>query len=90
MICASRSAESAVLGDAGGGAGGNMAKSSGGTPMAKEGSATVETLRDQAERCRRLARAISDSRVASALLKLAGEFDERAAAMESRPPDEPD
>ena len=48
-------------------------------------------LRDQAERCRRLAGATTDRAVSRRLLELAEEFDERAAAEEgcSRRPDEP-
>ena len=43
-----------------------------------------QILREQAERCRRLARATTDSAVARRLLALAAEFDERAEAEERR------
>ena len=50
-----------------------------------------QILREQAERCRRLARATTDRAVSRRLLELAEEFEERAAAEEgrSRCPDEP-
>jgi hypothetical protein len=41
-------------------------------------------LREQAERCRRLARATTDVTVTQKLLELAAEFDERANAEQSR------
>jgi hypothetical protein len=47
---------------------------------------TAQSLRDKAERCRRLARATIDATVAGRLLDLAVEFEERAAAAEGRPP----
>ena len=50
-----------------------------------------QILREQAERCRRLAGATTDQAVSRRLLQLAEEFEERAAAEEgrSRCPDEP-
>ena len=43
-----------------------------------------QRLRDQAERCRRLARATTDPEVSRRLSELAEEFDERAEAEETR------
>jgi exopolyphosphatase/pppGpp-phosphohydrolase len=50
-----------------------------------------QILREQAERCRRLAGSTTDRAVSRRLLELAEEFEERAAAEEgrSRCPDEP-
>jgi hypothetical protein len=45
---------------------------------------TTEMLRQQAERCRRLAGAVTDAEVSRRLLDLANEFDARAAAEEAR------
>jgi hypothetical protein len=45
---------------------------------------TAEMLREKAERCRRLARAVTDAEVSRRLFELATEFDERAAAEEAR------
>jgi hypothetical protein len=42
-------------------------------------------LRQQAERCRRLADAILDEDARSTLLQLAAEYEERAAAKENEP-----
>jgi hypothetical protein len=47
-----------------------------------EGRSTAQTLREQAERCRRLARRITDREGAQRLLDLALELDERADAEE--------
>jgi hypothetical protein len=41
-------------------------------------------LRDQAEQCRRLSRAIDDQRTQDELCKLAAEYVARAAEMESK------
>jgi len=41
-------------------------------------------LREQADRCRRLARATIDATVAQKLLELAAEFEEQAKAEQSR------
>ena len=41
-------------------------------------------LREQAERCRRLARATTDATVTQKLLELAAEFEEQANAEQSR------
>ena len=43
-----------------------------------------QMLREQAERCRRLARATIDATVAQRLLELAAEFEEQANAEQSR------
>ena len=43
-----------------------------------------QMLREQAERCRRLARATTDAAVSRRLLELAVEFEERAEAEERR------
>ena len=45
-----------------------------------------QMLREQAERCRRLARATTDAEVARRLLQLAEEFEEQAQAEETRSP----
>ena len=45
---------------------------------------TARMLREQAERCRRLAGAVTDSLVSRRLLDLAEEFEEQAAAEEAR------
>src|ERR1700726_3372106 len=45
---------------------------------------TTEMLRQQAERCRRLAGAVTDAEVSPRLWDLANEFDARAAAEEER------
>jgi len=42
----------------------------------------VEDCRDQAERCRRLAQAVTDPKIRTMLLTMAGEFDRRAIALE--------
>jgi len=42
----------------------------------------LDTLRSQAERCRRLARYTVDLRVAGSLLDLAREYDERVRRLE--------
>jgi hypothetical protein len=44
---------------------------------------TVETLREQAARCRRLANGMTDFEVRGRLLELAVEFDERADEFEA-------
>ena len=49
-----------------------------------DGSETAETLRDQALRCRRLARYTVDFDVVRRLLDLAREFEERAKAAEEQ------
>jgi hypothetical protein len=51
---------------------------------------TAQSLRDKAERCRRLARATIDATVAGRLLDLAAEFEEQAAAVEEGRPRRPD
>jgi hypothetical protein len=43
----------------------------------------VETLREQAMRCRRLARATTDHEVARKLEELAQEFEQRALGLET-------
>ena len=48
-----------------------------------EGRETAQILREQAARCRRLARAMTDREVSRRLLELAKEFEERAAAVEA-------
>jgi hypothetical protein len=47
-------------------------------------------LRHQAQRCRRLAQAITDEQAVAALEKMAAEFDARAAALDAKqPPEDP-
>jgi len=50
-----------------------------------EQARTAETLRAQAERCRRLASGITDYEVTRRLLELAEEFEGRAAAQKVKP-----
>jgi len=50
-----------------------------------EQARTAETLRAQAERCRRLASGITDYEVTRRLLELAEEFEGRAAALKLNP-----
>ena len=45
---------------------------------------TTQMLREKAERCRRLAGAVTDAEVSRRLLDLANEFDARAATEEAR------
>ena len=56
-----------------------------GTPAAQRVSPMAESfqLRDQAERCRRLARDSTDSNLRDSLLGLAGEYTARANAKEN-------
>ena len=42
----------------------------------------VEDCRNEAERCRRLAQAITDPKIRTMLLTMAGEFNRRAIALE--------
>jgi hypothetical protein len=49
-----------------------------------DASKRSQVLREQAERCRRLARATIDTAVARKLLELAAEFEEQAKAEQSR------
>jgi len=52
-----------------------------------DASKNAQMLREQAERCRRLARATIDMKVCRTLLELAAEFEQRAAAEETQPCD---
>ena len=47
-----------------------------------DASKRSQMLRDQAERCRRLARATTDATVSQRLLELAAEFEKQANAQE--------
>src|SRR5436305_1500040 len=47
-----------------------------------DASKNSQMLRDQAERCRRLARATTDATVSQRLLELAAEFEKQANALE--------
>lgn len=49
-----------------------------------DASKSSQMLREQAERCRRLAKATTDATVSRKLLELAKEFEERAKAEEDR------
>ena len=49
--------------------------------MPDEPLTTAAQLREQAERCRRLARQTSDRQVAGRLLEIAEEFDRKAASI---------
>jgi len=49
---------------------------------------TAVMLREQAERCRRLAQATTDREIAERLLELAREFDAEATALEEKPAEE--
>src|SRR5689334_5886846 len=49
-----------------------------------DASKRSQMLREQAERCRRLARATTDANVSRKLLELAAEFEEQANAEQSR------
>lgn len=51
--------------------------------MVRSPQTTAQLLREKAERCRRLARQITDIEVARKLLELAREFDAQAAASDS-------
>jgi len=53
----------------------------------RDSSATrgSNNLREQASRCRRLARDVGDARTAQALIQLAEDYDRKAAALEARP-----
>lgn len=51
--------------------------------MVRNTQTTAQLLREKAERCRRLARQITDTEVARKLLELANDFDQQAAAAEA-------
>jgi hypothetical protein len=53
-------------------------------PPAMDGTQELERLREQARRCRRLARDVSDGRTVQALAALAIDYDRQAAALELR------
>ena len=54
---------------------------------AKDGR-TAEVLREQAQRCRRLAAATTDREIAERLLELAREFEAEAAALDDKAAEE--
>jgi hypothetical protein len=51
--------------------------------MVRSTQTTAHLLREKAERCRRLARQITDTEVARKLLDLAREFEQQAVASET-------
>jgi hypothetical protein len=55
--------------------------------MVEEPKTDARRLRDMAERCRRLARQVTDRDVAERLGELARDFDRQAAAAEHREPE---
>jgi len=56
--------------------------------MVRSTQTTAQLLREKAERCRRLARQITDGEVARKLLELANDFDQQASAADQSRQDE--